>query len=198
MTRSTARKNEPSSLNWEEISAVSTFVTMIVIAASAIAAVIQLRHMRAGNAITGFLGFMDGWSSPHARELQRFIFGGELDRRLTDPDYRAEIERGSIDRLAHPEVEYLDFWESLGMFVKLGYFVEAAVMESGGPTSIIAWERLKPVIALIRRKRGPTAYDNFEFLVSRAMMWEAKHPEGFFPRGTPHLPVPDPFPEDAR
>ena len=183
-------------MNWEELAAVSTFVTMIVIGASAIAAVIQLRHMRAGNAITGFLGFMDKWSSPHGRELQNFVFGGELARKLQDPEYRTSLTHGQADRLTHPEVEYLDFWESLGMFVKLGYFAEDAVMESGGTVGIMAWEHLQPVIAIIRRKRGPTAYDNFEYLVSRALIWETRHPQGFFPKNAPHLPVVDPFPDD--
>ena len=183
-------------MNWEELSAVSTFVTMIIIAASAIAAVLQLRHMRAGNAITGFLGFMDRWSSPTARRLQNFVFSGELARKLEDPAYRAALTRPQVDRVEHPEVEYMDFWESLGMFVKLGYFAEDAVMESGGSVAIIAWENLKPVIAIIRRARGALIYDNFEYLVSRAIIWDAKHPDGVFPKGTPHLLVEDPYPDD--
>lgn len=176
-------------MNWEEVSAISTFVTMIIIAMSAIAAVIQLRHMRAGNAIAGFLGFMDSWASPEARARQHFVFGGEFDRKFTDPAYRAELTRMQPNRLAHPELEYLDFWESLGGFVKMGYFPEDLVMETGGGVGVAAWEKLAPVIALIRTTRGPTAYDNFEYLVSRARLWEQRHPEGVFPRGTPHLPV---------
>jgi hypothetical protein len=179
-------------VNWQEVSAISTFVTMIVIALTAIAAVVQLRHMRAGNAINGFLGMMDKWSSPQARERQNFVFGGELDRRLTNPEYRAELTQMQPDRLAHPEVEYLDFWESLGGFLKLGYFPEDLIMESGGPVGIRAWEKLAPVIALIRSTRGQTVYDNFEFLVSRAKLWEKRHPDGVFPRGTPRLPVGQP------
>jgi len=177
-------------MNWEEISAISTFITTIVIAASAIAAVIQLRHMRAGNAITGFLGFMDRWASPRAREHQNYVFGGELERRLADPAYRASLV-ALQDRIAHPELEYMDFWESLGGFLKLGYFPEDLIMESGGPVAVNAWEKLKPVVALIRSVRGPTAYDNFEFLVSRAILWDARHPEGIYPRGTPRLPIDD-------
>jgi len=184
-------------MNWEELSAVSTFLTLIVIAATAIAAVLQLRHMRAGNAITGFLGMMDRWAGREGRAMQNHVFGGELERRLTDPQYRETLNRGQVDRLSHPEVAYLDFWESLGMFVKLGYFPEDAVFESGGPMAIMAWEKLKPVIAIIRRKRGPQAYDNFEYLVSRALMWEAAHPEGYFPRRAPHLPVDDIFAGDV-
>jgi hypothetical protein len=177
-------------MNWEEISAISTFVTMIVIAASAIAAVIQLRHMRAGNAITGFLGFMDKWASPEARRVANYVFSDEMQRKLADPAYREELRTSPIiDRLRHPEFQYMDLWESIGMFVKLGYFAEDAVMESGGPIAVRAWEVLKPVIALARQTRGPTLFDSFEYLVSRAKLWDARYPDGFFPRNTPHLPV---------
>jgi len=185
-------------VNWEELSAISTFLTLLVIGATAIAAVTQLRHMRASNAITGFIGLMDKWSSPQAREIQNYVFHGELERRLQDSAYRQELMRIQTDRLKHPEVQYLDFWESLGMFVKMGYFSEEAVMESGGPIAAMAWPKLSPVIAIIRRSRGPTAYDNFEYLVSRVQMWEASHPEGYFPNRTPHLPVVDMFPDDLK
>ncbi len=180
-------------MNWEEISAISTFITMIVIAASAIAAVVQLRHMRASNAITGFLGFMDKWSSPEAREIANYVFGEAMQRKLADPAYREELLTAPlVDRLRHPEFQYLDFWESIGGFLKLGYFAEDVVMESGGPVALRAWGVLMPVIAIRRRVGGQTLYDNFEYLVSRAIMWENKHPEGVFPHNTPHLSVKDP------
>ena len=82
------------------------------------------------------------------------------------------------------------------MLLKLHYFDEAAVMESGGPVAVRTWQRLSPVIAIIRRGRGPTANDNFEYIVSRAMLWEARHPDGVYPSDTPHVPTIDPFPED--
>lgn len=181
-------------MNWDVLSAVSTFVTMLVVAATAIAAIVQLRHMRAGNAISGFIGFMDKWSSPEAREIANYAFSDAMKQKLIDPNYRQELVTSSIvDRLKHPEFQYLDFWESIGMFVKLGYFAEDVVLESGGPTAIRAWDALSPVIAIIRSARGSLAYDNFEYLASRAILWEAKHPDGIFPRGTPHLPAVDPF-----
>lgn len=184
-------------MNWEELSAISAFITMIVIAASAIAAVMQLRHMRAGNAISGFLGMMDKWSSPEARHVQNYVFNGELDRNLAQPEYRHGLTVLTIDRLAHPEVAYLDFWESLGMLIKLGYFAEDAFMESGGPQCLRAWQKLVPVIAIIRRARGPQANDSFEYLASRVTIWDAKHPAGVFPRRTPRLPVIDKFADDV-
>ena len=183
-------------MNWEEIGALSTLGTLIVIAATAIAAVVQLRHMRTANTIAGYLGFMERWASPHAREIASHVFNGDLERKLADPAYREALASGNIDPVAHSEIQYLDFWESLGMLLKLGFFDEAAVMESGGPAAVRSWHRLMPVIALIRRGRGPTAYDNFEYIVSRSILWEASHPEGIFPRRTPHMPVIDPYPED--
>ena len=180
-------------MTWEELSALSTFVTMLVITASAIAALVQLRHMRAGNAIAGFVGFLDRWSTPQAREIANYVFGDAMKQKLMDPDYRNQlVTKPVVDRLANPEFDYLDFWESIGVFVKLGYFAEDVVMESGGLMAIRAWDALMPVIAIVRSARGSTVYDNFEYLVSRAMMWESKHPEGVFPSDTPHLPVADP------
>lgn len=181
-------------MNWEELSALSTFITMLVIAASAIAALVQLRHMRAGNAIAGFVGFLDKWSTPEARQIANYVFSDAMKQKLADPNYLNELLANPVvDRLANPEFDYLDFWESIGVFVKLGYFAEDVVLESGGPMAIRAWDVLMPVIAIVRSARDSTVYDNFEYLVSRAMMWEAKHPEGVFPKHTPHLPVADPF-----
>ena len=183
-------------MNWEEISALSTLGTLVVIAASAIAAVLQLRHMRSANTINGFIGLMERWASPAAREVARHVYNGDVERKLEDPAYRQMLASGFIDPIEHPEIQHLDFWESLGMLLKLHYFDEAAVMESGGQVAVRAWQHLMPVIAIIRRRRGPTAYDNFEYIVSRAALWEARHQGGVYPSDTPHIPTIDPFPED--
>jgi hypothetical protein len=55
-----------------------------------------------------------------------------------------------------------------------------------------------PVVAIIRRQRGPQAYDNFEYLASRVMLYDERHPGGVFPHRTPHLAVVDQFPEDPQ
>jgi hypothetical protein len=184
-------------VSWEELSALSTFATLLVIAASAIAATIQLRHMRAGNQISASLGLFDKWAGPEARRLQTYVFGGEVEKKLADPAYRAGLMRSPVDRIAYPEVAYLDFWESVGSLVKLRYTEESAFMESGGFVAVAAWNKLLPVIAIMRRTRGPSLYDNFEYVVSRAIIWERKHPDTF-PKDAPRLPVTDPYPDDLR
>ena len=177
----------------------STFfsgATFVVIAATAIAALIQLRHMRAGNQITTLLNITERRATPEFRAIINYVFQGELDRRLQDPEYRRGLMRVPIDQNAHPEVQLLNSWEQNGAMLKLGWFSEAAFMETAGLQCVAAWRKLNPVVAIIRRERGPQVYDNFEYLASRAMMWESKHSRGTFPKDAPHLPAIDPNPED--
>ena len=184
-------------MNWEEISALSTFGTLVVIAASAIAAVVQLRHMRSGNQINVSLGLMERWATPEYRGLLNYVSSGELDQKLKDPQYRKSLMRVPADRLAHPEIALLDFWENIGSLVKLGSMSETAFMDVASGQCISVWRRLTPVVAIMRRVRGPELYDGFEYLAARSMMWEAKHPNGTYPKATPHLPVVDEYLEDT-
>ena len=185
-------------MNWEELGAISTFFTLIVIAASAIAAVIQLRHMRSSNQLSATLGLMERWATPQFREIMNFVFLGGLERKMADPAYRAELMNSRADILAHPELEMLGFWETIGSLVKMGYISEEAFFDQAGLICVEAWSKLAPVIAIMRRGGDLRIYDNFEYLASRAKMWEAAHPGSEFPRGTPRLPTPDPYPDDPR
>jgi len=184
-------------MSWEEVAALSAFGTLIVIAASAVAAIIQIRHMRSSNQMTSSLGLVERWATPEYRELINYITSGELEERLKDPNYRKSLARVPGDRLAHPEIVLLDFWEFFGSQVKLGSMSETSFMDVASSQCIIVWRKLTPVIAIIRRVRGPEVYDNFEYIASRSMMWEAKHPDGTYPKGTPHLPVIDEYIEDT-
>jgi hypothetical protein len=184
-------------MSWEAISAVSTLGTLIVITVTAIAAAIQLRHMRSANHISTALGFMDKWATPEYRALINYVTL-ELEGKLKDPAYRESLMRIPADRIKHPEIAMLDMWEQMGSLVKLGAVPEDAYFETASAICLMMWERLKPVIAIMRRRRGDEVYDNFEYVAARAMRWEAKHPDGTYPRGTPRLPVIDPYPDDAQ
>ena len=185
-------------MNWEEVGALSTFATLIVIAASAVAAVIQLRHMRSSNQLSATLGLMERWATPQFRELMKFVFLGGLDRRLAEPAYRSELMNQRADINAHPELDMLGFWETIGSLVKMGYISEAAFFDQAGPLTVEAWSKLSPVIAIMRRGGDMRIFDNFEYLASRAKKWEAAHPGSEFPFGTPRLPTPDLYPDDPR
>ncbi|MBV8280702.1 MAG: hypothetical protein JO347_01410 [Candidatus Eremiobacteraeota bacterium] len=185
-------------MSWEELGALSTFFTLIVIAASAIAAVIQLRHMSSSNQLSATLGLMERWATPEFRELSNYVFRGELDRRLADPHYREDLMSDHTDQIAHPEIAYLGLWETIGSIVKMRYISEEAFLDQAGLICIASWDKLAPVIAIMRRNGDLRQFDNFEYLASRAKLWEAAHPGSEFPKGTPRLPTPDPYPDDPR
>ncbi|MDQ6823904.1 MAG: hypothetical protein M3007_00375, partial [Candidatus Eremiobacteraeota bacterium] len=183
-------------MSWEALTAISTFATFLVIAASAFAALRQLCHMNAGNQISAALALMDKWSSNEYAKAIEYVFGGELDQRLSDPQYRRELMQFPISRLKHPEFAIISYWEQVGSLVKLGFISEDAFMDLASLVCIIAWEKLHPVIAIMRRRRGPQVMDNFEYLASRSRVWEERHGGDTFPTGAPHLVAEDRWPED--
>jgi hypothetical protein len=184
-------------MSWEAISALATVGTFVVITATAIAALVQLRHLHAANQINAVLGLMAGWATPEYRQLLNYV-SQQLDEKLKDPAYRASLMRIPADRIAHPELAVLDGWEQLGGLAKIGAVSDGVLLETAASQCLIAWKRLAPVIAIVRRSRGPQVYDNFEYLAARALRWEALHPSGTYPRHTQHMPIVDPFPDDAK
>jgi hypothetical protein len=53
------------------------------------------------------------------------------------------------------------------------------------------WTKLSPVIAILRRLRGPTEYENFEFLAQQAATWQTQHPNGKYPKALARMPLAD-------
>jgi hypothetical protein len=49
------------------------------------------------------------------------------------------------------------------------------------------WVLLWPVIAILRERAGPSAYENFEYLAARGRLWQKKYPLGNYPHGTPRI-----------
>src|SRR5579872_1295565 len=182
-------------MDWNAVSALSSLATFLVVAASALAALLQLRHIRAANQITASLELMTRVSNPEFQRVLQYVFHGELDRKLEDPEYRAELLKTPVDLARHPEASLLATWEQMGSIIKLGLTSEAAFMDTTSMQCIAAWNKLVPVIAFIRRARGSQVYDNFEWLASRSMMWEARHPDGSYPKDTPRLRLEDTLPE---
>ncbi len=81
--------------------------------------------------------------------------------------------------------------------MKNGLVEENAFNELFGRLVDRSWELLRPAIAIMRRRRGPTQYQNFEYLVVRYRAWHARHPTGRYPADVPRLPLEDPWPRNG-
>ncbi len=168
---------------WNTIFAGGTFV---VIAATAMAALIQLRHLRAGNQLNTLLTLMRMWDQHDMQEHIRYM-RGPLQQKLKDPAFLAEFASGSPSRVDHPELLIADFWEQIGAFMKYNLMDERSWLDVASTQVIAAWESLEPAIESMRTTQGRASFENFEYVAVRARLWVRGHPEGYYPKGTPRM-----------
>ncbi len=169
---------------WSVIVAGATFV---VIGATAIAAVVQLRHLRASNQLTALLTLMQMWNSPELQANISYV-RGQLQAKLNDPEFISQFEReGALSRVDHPELLVADFWEQIGSYVKYDLMDERSWLDTAGSQVVNSWDLLEPIIIATRRRAGDAIYENFEYIAVRARLWVQRHPDGFYPPGNPRM-----------
>ncbi|HZZ66062.1 MAG TPA: DUF4760 domain-containing protein [Candidatus Baltobacteraceae bacterium] len=150
----------------EWLTAIGTIGTFVVIAASAIAALLQLRHMRGSNQIIALTEIRETLESPDFREAQRFV-SYELPKRLADPQERL--------RIAQPQSQFdgeykvidtvANFFESMGMFVKSGIIDKGLACDLWSFVILRNWNALLPIVTYAREDLNePSLWENFEYL----------------------------------
>ena len=180
----------------ETVNTLASVATFVVIGASAIAALIQLRHLRANNQLGALLSLEHEFHTEALQTSFRFV-QTEFGQRLRDRAFREDLERiGFIDSRAHPEMDVLNWFNEMGTLLKNGLVEETAFMELFGRLAVQYWEILAPAIAILRRRRGNAQFHNLEYLAIRARKWLSDHPHGNFPRGAPRIPILDEWKEE--
>jgi len=180
------------SVEW--IGIILSAATLLVIGATAVAAVIQLRHLRASNQLSALLEILDQWNTPALREAYARFYS-DLPAKLTDPDFRADYTNsGSIDRRAHPEMLVFDLWEQVGTYAKHGLIDERILLDIISSQVYFAWKRAEPAIGLARKANGNAVAENFEYLAVKAVRWNKRYSDGTYPRGLPRMSELEPGP----
>lgn len=166
----------------EWVTAIATAGTFVVIAASAIAALMQLRHMRGSNQIVALTECRETLESPEFREAQRFV-SYELPQRLQDP---AECRKaaqipfvGEYTAIA----SVANFFESMGLFVKSGIIDKEIACDFWSYVVLRNWHALLPVTSYVRERIGqPALWENFEYMAALADEYQLRHPTSYPPR----------------
>jgi hypothetical protein len=161
-------------------------LTLVVVAAAAVAALIQLRHLRASNQLNGLLTVLETWQNAQFQEWMEFV-RDELPARITEPAFIHSLRKRPINRRVHPELHVCDWYEQVGSYMKNGLLDERSFLDIISANANEYWDSLWPVIAILRERRGPSAYENFEYLAVRGRLWNKKFPDGDYPRGTPRI-----------
>jgi hypothetical protein len=183
------------SVEW--IGIILSVATLLVIGATAVAAVIQLRHLRASNQLSALLEILNQWNTPALREAYARFYS-DLPAKLSDPGFRADYENeGSLDRNAHPEMLVFDLWEQVGTYAKHGLIDERILLDIISSQVQHAWERAMPAIELARKNGGNAICENFEYLAVKAARFNEKYRAGTYPRGLPRMSELEPKPARA-
>jgi hypothetical protein len=189
------------SVEW--LSAASSLLTVLIVGATALAALAQLRHLRAGNQITALLTIGDKFLEPRFVEARRVATAG-LAKTLEDPTFRQYVVARSL-RAPLPEISsdqlavltsanvYGNLFEEVGVLVKNGIVDEALFLDEYVTQVIGAWSTMESFVALIRDGSGDVGlWDNFEYLTVRARAFLEAHPTTY-PKGVPRIPLKNPW-----
>lgn len=168
----------------------ATVFTAIVIAASAAAALIQIRHMRKGNEIELMQKWTESIQSPEFEHARAFVLR-EMPRILNDPErVRALSWENALPPELIPMRAVCNHFEAVGAFIKLGSVDKRLACELWAYVVLECWHAIAPVAALVRKNTGRDAiWENFEYLAAVSERHIASHPEGTYPSGTPRMPV---------
>lgn len=178
------------SLEW--LNTIASIGTFVVIGATAIAAVIQLRHLRANNQLEGLL---DVLARVEDEQFNKWLTQTrhELPQLLADREYVQSIMDNTFDR----NVAWLQLgnqYERVGSLLKYRLIPEGPFLDVYCARAIRAWELLLPVTSILRRDQADqSTWESFEYMYVRAKQWMERHKTGNYPAGTPRAKVP-PFP----
>lgn len=174
----------------EWLTAIGTVGTFIVIAASAVAALMQLRHMRSGNQIAVYDECRATMDDPGFRATLDFI-RMELPERLKDPSKAPQIVAGGF-RDEYVGIRVVgNLFESMGLFVKNGLMDERIACELWSGIIIQTWDAMEPLIRVTRRVGGRGIWINFEYVAVLSKRYNERFPDGEYPRGVERLMPPE-------
>lgn len=169
----------------EVASAVAAVATFFVITASAVAALVQLRHMRTSNQISAILEYerlllsedFNRFRSELALHLDEWMADdAALARAFSGAGYEYRVITGVAN-----------VFENLGAMVRYGMLDPVLACALWSHLVSTTWDRLAPFTVLVRRERGTDGiWDNFEYFAMISKRHMVEHPT-VYPKGAQRL-----------
>lgn len=175
----------------EWVAAIAAIGTFVVIAAFAIAALIQMRHMRSANQISLFTAYNTEFDSPQFASAFAFV-RTELSKHEFPAEELANLVDGIYPGRLHDARTIGNFFEDMGSFVATGMLHPSVVCNLYSQNVVDVWRAMAPIAFFVRRHRNMRGiWENFEYLAVLAEDFIAKHPNGVYPRTLRRMPVDD-------
>lgn len=169
----------------ELINAAASVATLVVLTAAAPAALIQLRHMRAGNQLQAFIDIYARANSADMMKVFDFVLMELSEVLKTDPDYVERVVRRQLPSSESPL--RVAFWfDEVGIALREQLIPTEVVFQVGASAfaTVAAWKAMQPLIEALRQ-RSRASFLRFEYAAVRAQQWIDAHPEGDYPKGAP-------------
>jgi hypothetical protein len=183
-------------MSLELANTLATFGTFVVIAATAVAAIVQLRHARTSNQITALNEIRETMESADFQEA-RHLIAAQVHLKLRDPAFRRQLADASartdeVRPFIGKVINMANFYENIGTFVKAGLIDRDLALDLWSGVVIGTWERLAPLVAILRRRSaGANLFENFEYLTVLSQDYIAAHPKGTYPSGVRRIAIND-------
>ena len=182
-------------MSQETLNTVALVGTFIVIAATAIAALIQLRHLRSSNQIAALTEFRETMESDHYIAARRRV--GEIVRELSDANARKQVlaEGPPLPAEYLSAISIGNLYDNIGTFVRYGMIYPNIACRMWTRSARYVWRQMEPLTAFLRRIYGPepALWEDFEYFVVRIEDFIARHPVSTYPRGVRRLKLDDPW-----
>jgi hypothetical protein len=189
-------------MSLELFSSLANFGTFVVIAATAVAAIVQLRHARSGNQIAALTELRDAFQSQEFSDAMAFV-ETRLGELVKNPEFRYQLENragrtGEFEREINTMRLVGNYFEDMGALIASGLL-------DGNLTNMLyssdltrAWDSLQPLVAIVRRRGGKAVWENFEYATMLAQRWIDAHPDGGYPPHAARLELSDKWLEEDR
>jgi hypothetical protein len=182
-------------MSLELVNTLATFGTFVVIAATALAALVQLRHMRGSNQITVLSDLFEKQATSEFVSARGFVLH-ELPAKMQDPAFRYQVANRAArteDNLAliAKVIAIGSYYEEMGLLAKSGLVDCDLLLDMHGGTIVGFWDALSEVTAIWRERSGPIVLENFEYLTVLAQDWLAQHPAGSYPSNVRRIDLPN-------
>jgi hypothetical protein len=171
-------------MSLELVNTFATLGTFLVIVATAIAAIVQLRHMRGSNQITVLSDLFEKQGTAEFVSAANFV-RTRLAEKMQDPAFRYQV----VHRSARTEenavliakvIAVASYYEEMGLLAKSGLVDRDLLLDMHGFTIVANWDVLSEFTA-ISRSLSPGMLENFEYLTVLGQDWMAQHPAGTYP-----------------
>jgi hypothetical protein len=163
----------------EWLTAYATLGTFVVITASAIAALLQLRHTRGSNQIIALTECRETLESEDFTQARHFIFN-ELPALMEDPAILRALSERTFPGQLRPVSYVANFFESMGAFVRFNIIDRSIACDLWCGVVLSCWDALVPVVRL-RRRLDPGIWENFEYLAMISKRFVEKYPTSYPP-----------------